>query len=68
MEFLVRTGVQRDKAQIIGAALELDATQSAAFWPLKKRYEAELGTIGDLRYAGIKAVALEEQRLALIKQ
>jgi hypothetical protein len=85
---LVRTGVQRDKAQLIGAALELDATQSAAFWPVYKQYEAELGKIGDQRLAGIKdfaanfgaltdakaieltdrAVALEEQRLALIKR
>lgn len=85
---LVRTGVQKEKAQIIGAALELDATQNAAFWPIYKQYEAELGKIADQRYAGIKdyaanygaltdakaieltdrAVALEEQRLALIKK
>lgn len=85
---LVRTGVQQDKARIIGAALELDASQAAAFWPVYKQYEAELGKIGDERVAGIKdyaasygaltdakaveltdkAIALEEQRLALIKR
>ena len=85
---LARTGIQQDKSKIIGAALELDATQSAAFWPLYKKYEAELATIGDQRYAGIKdyaahygsltdakateltdkALALEEQRLALVKR
>ena len=54
---LIRTGVQKDKAQIIGAALELDATQAAAFWPVYKQYEAELMAIGDKRYAGIKAYA-----------
>ena len=54
---LVRTGVQKDKAQIIGAALELDATEAAAFWPVYKKYEAELMAIGDKRYAGIKAYA-----------
>ena len=54
---LIRTGVQKDKAQIIGAALELDATQAAAFWPVYKQYEAELMTLGDKRYAGIKAYA-----------
>lgn len=53
----VRTGVQTEKAQIIGAALELDATQSAAFWPVYKQYEAELAKIGDARLAGIKAFA-----------
>ena len=85
---LARTGIQQDKSKIIGAALELDATQSAAFWPVYKKYEAELATIGDQRYAGIKdyaahygsltdakatelsdkALALEEQRLALVKR
>ena len=85
---LARTGIQQDKSKIIGAALELDATQSAAFWPVYKKYEAELATIGDQRYAAIKdyaahygsltdakatelsdkALALEEQRLALVKR
>jgi hypothetical protein len=85
---LIRNGVQKDKAQIIGAALELDATQAAAFWPVYKQYEAELMAVGDKRYAGIKAyasgygsltdakatelidlaLALEEQRLALVKK
>lgn len=54
---MIRDGVQKDKAQIIGAALELDATQAAAFWPVYKQYEAELMAIGDKRYAGIKAYA-----------
>lgn len=54
---LIRSGVQKDKAQIIGAALELDATQAAAFWPVYKQYEAELVKIGDRRYAGIKDYA-----------
>jgi hypothetical protein len=54
---LARTGIQQEKSQIIGAALELDATQSAAFWPVYKKYEAELAAIGDQRYAGIKDYA-----------
>jgi FlaG/FlaF family flagellin (archaellin) len=54
---LVRSDVQKDKAQIVGLALELDATQSAAFWPVYKQYEAELAAIGDKRYAGIKDYA-----------
>jgi hypothetical protein len=54
---MVRTGVQQDKAQVIGAALELDAAQSAAFWPIYKKYEAELAAIGDERLAGIKDYA-----------
>ena len=54
---LARTGIQQDKSQIIGAALQLDATQGAAFWPVYKKYEAELAKIGDERYAGIKDYA-----------
>jgi hypothetical protein len=54
---LARAGVQQDKAKIVGAALELDATQSAAFWPVYKKYEAELAAIGDQRLAGIKEYA-----------
>jgi hypothetical protein len=54
---LARTGIQQDKSQIVGAALELDATQAAAFWPVYKKYEAELAAIGDDRYAGIKDYA-----------
>ena len=54
---LIRSGVQKDKTQVIGAALELDATQAAAFWPVYKQYEAELMAIGDKRYAAIKAYA-----------
>ena|SRR4249919_3119822 len=54
---LARTGLQQDKSQIVGAALELDATQAAAFWPVYKKYEGELAAIGDERYAGIKDYA-----------
>ncbi len=54
---LVRTGVQQDKVQLIGAALELDAAQNAAFWPIYKQFEAELAKIGDQRLAGIKDFA-----------
>ena len=54
---LARTGIQQEKSQIIGAALELDATQASAFWPVYKKYEGELAAIGDKRYAGIKDYA-----------
>src|SRR6476620_5798397 len=60
---LVRTDVQAQKSQIIGAALELDATQAAAFWPVYKKYEGELAAIGDKRYAGIKDYAASYGKL-----
>ena len=54
---LVRSDVQNQKSQVVGAALELSATESAAFWPVYKAYEAELGKIGEERFAGIKDYA-----------
>ena len=54
--FLQYGGGKR-QAQVIGAALELDASQAAAFWPVYKQYEAEFAKIGDARYAGIKSYA-----------
>jgi len=60
---LARTGIQQDKSQIVGAALELDATQAAAFWPVYKKYEGELAAIGDKRYAGIKDYAASYGKL-----
>ena len=54
---LVRTDIQARKSQIVGTALELDATQAAAFWPVYKRYEAELMAIAGERYDAIKDYA-----------
>ena len=54
---MVRTDVQNGKAQVIGATLELSATEAAAFWPVYKRYEADLSAIHDERYAAIKDYA-----------
>jgi hypothetical protein len=54
---LVRSDVQNQKSQVIGAALELSATESAAFWPVYKQYEADLTKIGEERFAAIKDYA-----------
>jgi hypothetical protein len=54
---LVRSDVQNQKSQVIGAALALTATEAAAFWPVYKQYEAELMKIGEERFAGIKDYA-----------
>ena len=51
---LVRSDVQNQKSQVIGAALELSASEGAAFWPVYKQYEAELMKIGEERFAAIK--------------
>ena len=54
---LVRSDVQNQKSQVIGAALALSASEGAAFWPVYKQYEAELMKIGEERFAAIKDYA-----------
>lgn len=44
---LLRQDVRASKADILGKTMGLDSTQSAAFWPIYKRYEAERQTLGD---------------------
>ncbi len=44
---LLRTDVKKQKVQIMGGVMQLDATQAAVFWPIYKEYEAENSKIGD---------------------
>jgi len=54
---LMRKDVLADKADIIAKTMEFDASQSAAFWPVYKQYEAETKTLGDERLAVIQDLA-----------
>ena len=44
---LLRSDLRSSKAQIVGRVMQLDADQSAKFWPIYKVYEADLSKIGD---------------------
>src|SRR4051794_35338053 len=44
---LLRTDVKKSKSQIIGEVMQLDADQSAKFWPIYKAFENELSVLGD---------------------
>ena len=44
---LLRTDVSKSKAQIMGQVMQLDADQSAKFWPIYKDYQADEAKIGD---------------------
>jgi hypothetical protein len=44
---LLRTDVKKGKAQIMGAVMQLDADQAAAFWPIYKEFETDNTKIGD---------------------
>lgn len=54
---LLRKDVRAQKADILSKTLGLDASQSAAFWPVYKQYEAERQTLGDERYGIIQDFA-----------
>jgi len=74
----LRKDARAGKADILGKTMALDSTQAAAFWPIYKRYEAELQTLGNERLGIIqdlaehfdslddaKAKALTDRQLAL---
>jgi hypothetical protein len=44
---LLRTDVQKSKAQIMGTVMQLDSDQATKFWPVYKEFQAELAKIGD---------------------
>ena len=44
---LLRTDLKKEKSQVMGKIMQLDADQSAKFWPIYKSFETELTGIGD---------------------
>ncbi len=44
---LLRTDLRKAKSQVMGQIMQLDADQSAKFWPIYKAFESELTGIGD---------------------
>jgi hypothetical protein len=44
---LLRTDLRKGKTQIMGEVLQLDAEDSAKFWPIYKEFETEMTKIGD---------------------
>jgi len=54
---LLRTDVKKGKAQIMGAVMQLDADQAAAFWPIYKQFETDYTGIGDQIVELVKSYA-----------
>ena len=54
---LLRSNVRQDKAQIMGAVMQLSAADAAKFWPIYADYTAELTKVNDLRVANIEEYA-----------
>ena len=54
---LLRTDVRKQKANILGQVMQLDADDAAKFWPIYKEYDAEIARLGDSKLAIIKKYA-----------
>ena len=51
---LVRSDFRTQKVAIVTLAMQLDTTQSSAFWPIYRQYEAALTSLWDQRLALLK--------------
>jgi len=51
---LIRANVRQEKAQIMGAVMQLGVDEAAKFWPLYNEYDAELTKLNNLRVENIK--------------
>lgn len=56
---LMRSDVRDQKAEIMGAVMQLNTDESAKFWPIYSEYDAELTKLNDLRVQNIQEYARE---------
>jgi hypothetical protein len=54
---LLRLDVRQQKAEMLGAVMQLSAPDAAKFWPIYEQYDAELAKLNDKRVANIKEYA-----------
>ncbi len=54
---LLRSDVRQQKAEMMGAVMQLSAADAAKFWPIYTEYDAELTIVNDLRVANIQEYA-----------
>jgi len=54
---LLRSDVRQQKAEMMGAVMQLSAADAAKFWPIYSEYDAELKKVNDLRAANIQEYA-----------
>src|SRR5580704_7040440 len=54
---LLRSDVRQQKAEMMGAVMQLSAADAAKFWPIYSEYDTELTKVNDLRVANIKEYA-----------
>ena len=61
---LLRSDVRRDKAQIMGAMMQLTAEEAAKFWPIYNEYDAALTKLNNMRLANIQDYARSYDQLS----
>ena len=54
---LMRSNVRDQKAEIMGAVMQLDIDESAKFWPIYSEYDVELAKVNNLRVQNIQDYA-----------
>jgi hypothetical protein len=60
---LLRENVWEEKAQLMGAVLQLNAEEAAKFWPIFEEYNAELAKLHDSMRANVKSYASEYSQM-----
>ena len=60
---LLRSNVRQEKAQIMGAVMQLSADDAAKFWPIYAEYNTELTKVNDQRVANIEEYARSYNQL-----
>jgi hypothetical protein len=54
---LLRSNVRQQKAEMMGAVMQLSAADAAKFWPIYEQYDKELAKLNDQRVANIQEYA-----------
>jgi hypothetical protein len=54
---LLRSDIRQQKAEMMGAVMQLSAADAAKFWPIYEQYDQELAKLNDQRVANIQEYA-----------
>jgi hypothetical protein len=61
---LLRSNVRQEKAQILGAVMQLSSAEAAKFWPIYNEYDAELSKLNKMRSDNILEYAKHYEAMA----
>ena len=64
---LLRLNVRQQKAEMMGAVMQLSAADAAKFWPIDEQYDKELAKLNDQRVANIQEYASSYDQMTAAK-